>query len=228
MVPNERILASNWLYEWIDEEGIRRPGDYLKAIRKRSAIDRLREISNRVYSEPGGRVNNAGGSVIAGRQLDLSGALGCSHFDCQVPIVSNLFGRVWHYFDTVVIDEVSLDQILAAQYDFQENLLQRVKLLLYLREIGADKYVQFAHKVSGMCSEHFREFAEKNHLGIDAVLSEDLERAVVQRIVAEGQFIVSPDDDESWHYEIRHPGTGIITGTFAHSDMGHRPANGGK
>ena len=164
-------------------------------------------------------------SVVAGRQLDLSGTLGCSHFDCQVPIVNNLFGRVWHYFDTVVIDEVSLNEILATQYDFREDLLQRVKLLLYLRDIGADKYVQFVHKVDGMCSEHFREYAERNHLGIDAVFSEDLERTVVQRIVAEGRFTVSFHDDGSWHYEIRHPGMGMITGTFAHSDIDHRPAN---
>ena len=61
MVPDERILASHWLYEWMDEEGIRRPGDYLKAIRKRTAIDRLHEISNRVYSEPTGRVSRSVG-----------------------------------------------------------------------------------------------------------------------------------------------------------------------
>ena len=225
MVPDERILASHWLYEWIDEEGIRGPGDYLKAIRKRTAIDRLHEISNRVYSRSAGRVSSVGGSVVAGRQLDLSGALGCSHFDCQVPTVNSLFGRVWHYFDTVVIDEVSLDQILAAKYDFREDLLQRVKLLLYLRDIGADKYVEFAHKVSGMCNEHFREYAERKHLGIDAIFSEDLERTVVQRIAAEGRFIVFPHDDGSWHYEIRHPDMGMITGKFAHSDMDHRPAN---
>lgn len=120
---------------------------------------------------------------------------------------------------------MSLDQILSTKYDARGELLQRVRLLLYLRDIGADKYVQFAHKVDGMCSLHFREYAERNKLGIEAIFSEDLERIVVQRIASEGQFRVSSYKDGEWHYEIRHPATGMITGELAHSDMSRRPGN---
>jgi hypothetical protein len=224
MPPDEKIFAGHWLYEWMDEEDIRTPGDYMKAIRKTGSLDRLRELSSRTYSAPTDRTLYNGSSVVAGQQLDLPGFLSCTHFDCLVPMVNSLFGRLRHYFDSIVIDEVTLDDILSSDRGAVEELLHRVKLLLYLRNIGADKYVQFTHKISGMCSDHFREYAKKHKLGIDAIFDEELERAVAQKLTSEGEFIVSPHE-EGWHYDIRHPDIGIITRVFSHSDMSRRPGN---
>lgn len=224
MTPNETIFANHWLYEWMDEEGVKTPGDYLKAIRKPDSFDRLRELSDRMYSASVARKAYSQNSVVAGRQLDLSGFLGCTHFDCLQPIVNNLFGRLWHYFDCIVIEEITVDDILHSSSGATEELLQRVKLLLYLRHIGADKYVQFTNKVSGMCSDHFREYAKERKLGVDALFDKNLERTIVRKIASEGRFSVSPHDEE-WHYEIRHPDIGVIDRVFSHSDMNRRPGN---
>ena len=101
MNQNEHLYQKHWLYQWIDEEGIRKPGDYMKAIRKRGSFDRIREISNDVYSGPSSLKGNASTSVLASRRLDFSGAVSCPDFECMRPIVDDVFARVWHYFDTV-------------------------------------------------------------------------------------------------------------------------------
>jgi hypothetical protein len=224
MQLDETILGNHWLYEWIDEEGIRTPGDYMKAIRRAGSFDRLHELSDRTHSVSPSQNFYRGTSVVAGRQLDMSGFLGCSHFECVQPVVDNLFGRLWHYFDCVVIEEVSIDEIMVSEPGPTEELLQRVRLLLYLRKIGAENYVKFTHKVGGMCSHHFRKYAEKHDLGIDALFNKKFERLVVQKIASEGRFAVF-SHDEGWHYEIRHPDIGVINQTFSHSDMSRRPSN---
>jgi hypothetical protein len=45
MLVSERVLTQHWLYQWMDEEGIKTSGNYMKAIRKRGAFERLRELS---------------------------------------------------------------------------------------------------------------------------------------------------------------------------------------
>lgn len=223
IVPSEKLLRKHWLYEWIDEEGIRKPGDYIKAVRKRGSFDRLRELSDNVFSDPTIPTRNAGSSILAGCKLDLSGNFTCPDFNCQAPIVDNLFGRVWHYFDSVVIDEPTLDERLFSGEDDVYDLLNYVKLLLYLRDIGAERYVQFTHKVGGMCSDHFRKHAEERGLGLELLFDEQFEREVVRKLKSEGHFNVSFRPDEGWYYQIRHPDTGLLSGVVAHSDKARRP-----
>lgn len=224
MPPNEKIFANHWLYTWIDEKGIKTPGDFVRAIRKRNSFDRLGELSEDAYSKPLDVLGYAENSAVAGRQLDLSGFLACTDFECLEPIVNNLFGRLWHYFDSIVLEEISLEDIISSSRDAEEELLQRAKLLLHLRNIGAEKHVLFTHKITGLCSHHFREYAKEQNLGIDAIFDKDAERAFVQKISAEGRFLISAHD-EGWHYEVRHPDIGMITSTYSHSDMRRRPKN---
>lgn len=224
MLPNEKIISNHWLYVWIDEEGIKTPGDFVKAIRKRNSFDRLGQLSEDVYSTLSDALSYAGNSALAGRQLDLSGFLACSDFECLEPIVNNLFGRLWHYFDSIVVEEISLEDVFTSDYDAAEELLQRAKLLLHLRKIGAEKNVLFTNKITGLCSHHFREYAKQQHLGIDSIFDKSIERDFVQNITSEGRFLISPHD-EGWHYEVRHPGISTITSVYPHSDMHRRPTN---
>lgn len=219
----ERLYSEHWLYQWIDEEGIKTPGNYIKAIRKRGSFDRLRELSNEVYRGPSSQKGNASTSVIASRKLDFSGAVSCSHFNCMRPLVDDVLGRVWHYFDTVVIDEKPLDHILLSGDDVRD-LLQLVKLFLYFRNIGAEKYLSFTSKVSGLCTEHFREHAEERHLNLDVLDDEEFERDVVRNLTSAGVFSEWFGEDV-WHYEIQHPLFGQLTGRVAHSDPSHRPSH---
>src|ERR1700722_534167 len=98
---SERLYNQHWLYEWIDEEGVKTPGDYVKAIRKKRSFGRLREISDCAFNGPSSLIGNASTSVLASRRLDFSGYVTCPAFDCMQPIVDDVFGRIWHYFDTV-------------------------------------------------------------------------------------------------------------------------------
>jgi hypothetical protein len=222
MNPNERLIQQHWLYQWIDEEGIKTPGNYLRAIRKRGAFDRLRELSDSAFTNPPSSKGDARTSVLAGRQLDLSGTFSCSHFECMTPIVDNVFSRVWHYFDSVIIDEVPLDRTLYSGDDV-DDLQQMVKLFLYLRNIGAEKYLKFTQKVAGLCSEHFREYAKEQRLGLDVLFDEVFEREVVQRLTSEGVIRIYPGDG-SWRYEIRHSSIGTLIGGMDHSDIEHQPS----
>lgn len=227
-VPDERLLETHWLYEWIDEEGIRRPGDYIKAIRKRGSFERLRELSDLLFEsnnsggpDSGGVDSNVARSVLASRRLDLSGTMACPHFECMSPVVDQSFGRAWHYFDTIVIDVEPLDVALYSGDDIGD-LLQFVRLLLYFRHIGADKHLKFTHKIGGMCSQHFREYAKQQHLGLDAILDKNFEREIVRKLTSEGRLELTLRDDH-WHYEIEHPDTGTLSGSYAHSKRDHKP-----
>jgi hypothetical protein len=219
----EYLYKEHWLYQWIDEEGIKTSGDYMKAIRKRGSFDRLRETSDRVMSSPSSQRGNASTSVLASRRLDFSGYVSCAAFGCMRPIVDNVFSRVWHYFDTVVIDEEPLDDMFFTGNDVFD-VLQPVKLLLYLRAIGAEKYLSYTEKIAGICGDHFREHAEEHHLGLDVLYDEEFERTVIQDLVSKGTF--RPQlRGEDWHFDIRHPTFGQVVGTVDHSDPRHPPTN---
>jgi hypothetical protein len=116
-----------WLYRWIDEIGIRSIKDLHKAAKSTPNIDRLQELSYLDTAEPLSGRELAYGSVVAGRRIDLSGSMGCIHFDCIAPQINSLFSKVWHYFDAVTVDSMPLTTDHEA---FHYTLEQRVKLLL--------------------------------------------------------------------------------------------------
>jgi hypothetical protein len=221
---SKKLLGKYWLYQWIDEEEIRRPADYLKAIRKPRSFDRLRELSEAAYHEPTPVEGSVKDSVVAARRIDMSGMLGCPHFDCMTKTVESVFGRGWQYFDSIIIDSQPLDELLFTGDDI-DDLAQQVKLMLYFRRIGAEKHIKFTHKVSGLCNEHFRQYAIRQKLGLDALFDTSFEDGIVQKLLTEGDISVSLRDDQCWHYEVWHPDTDWIKGQLSHSDPGHRPSD---
>lgn len=224
MQHGERLSQYHWLYQWIDEEDIKTPGNYMKAIRKRGAFDRLSELSDKSFAEVLGGRPESDTSVLASRRLDFSGTLSCPHFDCMVPVVDRVFGRVWHYFDYIVIDERPLEDVLGSGHDV-DDLQQLAELFLYLRNIGAEQYLRFTRKVSGLCSEHFREYANDQHLGLDVLFDENFENEVVQRLVSEGDFdIYAGGDCDLWRYRIQHPYIGTLNGDMDHSNSERQPS----
>jgi hypothetical protein len=225
MLYNEHILTQHWLYQWIDEEGIKTPGNYMKAIRRRRSFERLRELSDameQVSNLPKSTDDTVPNSIIAARQLDLSGFLSCPCFECQVPAIDNVFSRAWHYFDSVVIAEEPLT-IGSVTDDRIYDLLQKVQLFLYLRKIGADRHILFTNKVWQLCDDHFREHAEERNLRLDAIFDTSLEEEVVRRLTSEGRVVIF-EEGNSWGYEIKHPDIGQLTGTVPHSEMSRRPS----
>jgi len=142
--------------------------------------------------------------------MDLSGTLTCSDATCQKKRVDRLFGKVWHYFDQIVVDGLSAHTIAhqientakADRFDLLDTLWQQVNVILYLREIGADKYLIFQDRDNRYCAKHGREYAKAS--GLEALLDDDYEKELVDRIHREADIDIVWDDG-SWLYHINHP-----------------------
>jgi hypothetical protein len=214
-----------WLYRWIDDQGIRRTNDLFKVLRNRRAIDAFIERYEKAQQQPYTELRAPREALIAGRRVDLSGYLDCPHFECVQRHVDVLFGRTWHYFDTIVVDDPRLD--LPADGDVRQfiwDVEQRVRLLLYLRQIGADNHLMFTKKVGGFCKLHFREYAKKIGVGLDALFDDDLQNEVVRELLAGATVsIKGPREDGHWRYEINHPRIERIAGGYSHHDADIRP-----
>jgi hypothetical protein len=216
---NAVMESPNWLYQWIDEYDLRTAGDIAKASRKPSALDRLHELS--VAATAPKADDMSAYSVVAGSRFDLSGALGCSDYQCIVPRVERVFGRIWHYFDTVVIDDVSADDISNPMGDYPYAVIQRAKVLLYLRQIGAEPYIEFAPKPRDFCALHFREQAAAEKL--EVLFDADIEAQVVDEIVRNAKIRID-HRSYGWAYSVKHPDLEEVLGTASHSDDTSAPS----
>ena len=103
----DSLSSDYWLYEWMDDRGIRKTADLRKALRSSAAIDHLIELREDRAGTEYVDVTSLGAPVIAGRRVDLSGYLGCTHFECILPQIDILFSKTWHYFDTIIVDDPS-------------------------------------------------------------------------------------------------------------------------
>jgi hypothetical protein len=222
-VADDSSSSDYWLYEWMDDREIRKSADLRKALRSPAAIDRLIEL----WEDRAGSISidtaSLDSPVIAGRRVDLSGYLGCDHFECIVPQIDALFSKTWHYFDTIIVDDPDLHDPESDFSGFASDIEQRVNLLLYLRKIGASESVAFSRKLSGFCQYHFREFAESNGLGLDLLFDTDVENSVVQELLSRARFEITKRGDH-WHYKISHSELEPIIGTYSHSDPDVQPS----
>lgn len=219
----DSLSSEYWLYEWIDDRGIRKAADLRKALRSPAAIDTLIELREDHAGNISVDIASLSSPVIAARRVDLSGYLGCNHFECIVPQIDTLFSKTWHYFDTIIVDDPDLPDPASNYSEFLYRIEQRVNLLLHLRKIGADNSIAFQKKLSGFCDYHFREFAESNGLGLDLLFDESVEDSVVQELLSRARFEISKRDDH-WHYAISHPELEPIIGTYSHSEPDIRPS----
>jgi hypothetical protein len=82
--------------------------------------------------------------------------------------VDELLKHVWHYFDTVVVDDV-LTPLLSEEWkgskkELIREILPQLAPLLYLNEVGASDFVQFRAKCR--CVEHLEQHAREQGLGV--------------------------------------------------------------
>ena len=217
--------ASNyWLYQWIDDHGIRKTEDLTKALRRPRSIEHLLELQEAADPSTCYGSSLSGQSLLAGRRIDLSGYQGCCHFDCVLPQIDKLFGRTWHYFDTIVVDDPGLFNPERYGNEALFKIEHRIRVLLYLRKIGASNYIAFRKKPASFCQLHFRKFAEDQHLGLDVLFDDKLAENVVRELLSGGTVDIRNFDEEAWHYTIKHPQLESITGRYAHSDAAVRPS----
>lgn len=193
-----------WLYDWIDtfeitdfsqaEKLIKNAG-LRKDLQKRAAdvpftVDKisLRDAPN----------------IVAGQAIDLSAELDCFHWDCLKQQVDNLFNRVWHYFDRVVVVGPSahrfsrlLDQDVRPEV--VERLITYVRLLLYIRKIGAESLFVFRQK-RPPCEVHFEDHMRE--VGLDPELM--LANHLVEQLANRAEISAEPHEGHL-DYTFNHP-----------------------
>lgn len=209
--------TAHWMFQWLDEFGVRDESDLELMIKSDKAIARLREIVSACPDWDDRRVDIKGRSIVAGSTMDLSGWLICGAYKCQVKRVETLFGRMWHYFDSIVLEgysaalfDASLQNIPKRDLpELRFTLTQHARTLLYLRHIGADQHIIFHEKPHHFCENCFRELALES--GIASVLDKSARSEMISWLsdrvdiyITDGPILMS----DRWSYQLLHRESG--------------------
>lgn len=196
------MTHSYWLYQWIDARGVRTVDQARAELVVPASVNQMRDLAasgEAVANTPQMATDRFGLSAAAG--LDLSGRLDCHHINCIKLQVDKLFRRTWHYFDYVVADDVWLHQVSRHWDDNRigtsSNFLDHIELLLYLREIGADRLVHFSPKFP-VQARNFEDAVARNGLAhIDAMRNDIAHKLALEGTVAFLQGTSSAD----WQFD---------------------------
>ncbi|MFE0156780.1 hypothetical protein ACFWY5_57315 [Nonomuraea sp. NPDC059007] len=199
-----------WIYRWIDEYEIQDRKDVARLFNFPGSVARLAELAREAQTHWQDSADPPAASVLAGAGIDLAGSLTCSDYECQKKAIDSAYGRIWHYFDHIVVEgynpKLFLQRLAALPKRRHAELVydigNDVQTLLYLRSIGAEKYLVFRSKPYAFCNHHFTVHAEE--FGLDVFLDEDSIGAVVSRLANEAE-ITSDWHKGVWRYWIEHP-----------------------
>jgi hypothetical protein len=173
----------------------------LRVLEDRTALEAFNAAVESIPSakEP---IRMPGAALVAGCGLDLSGSLDCIAWECRKKQVDQLFQRVWHYFDRVVV--VGPEPRGVPDSDTDEGFLQRdnlesdLRLLAYLREIGAEPLISFRTKPAP-CTVHIAEHAEEAELSAALPAVEELG----EEVAASAEISYEWHEDHV-HYQLNH------------------------
>lgn len=165
-------MSKYWLGKWLDHHGVNSEEDAEKALRSPTVVNDLRKFARKASNDLL-TAADSNYSVVAGREIDLSGQLDCSSDSCRIRQVNQLFGHVWHYFDQIIVQDGVVWDVIYNWEDTPEitrrRLLSHIKVLLYLRSIGAEDLVDFRVKQPA-CTEHWQRHAEE--AGLSALVQQ--------------------------------------------------------
>ena len=199
-------VPNYWVAEWLDENEIASDWEVAHCLNSGTGMTSALEIAEETtyYEEVSADNGNLANSIVAGRRLDLSGYLSCAHYDCLRKNIDTTFKHVWHYFDNIVVEGMS-PLIFTDRFDngnesahryLVNQLADQARMVLYLREIGADKFTVFAHKTYSYCQEHWLEHATT--LGIAEAIDERGSEALIKRILDSSQVKIERMHDDTW------------------------------
>jgi hypothetical protein len=118
--------------------------------------------------------------------------------------VDNLFGKVWHYFDEIVVEGLrarTASRMIENNWqEAAETIESHIRTLLYVRKIGAEDLLIFQQKPSP-CMLHYKDHLEETQLG--AVLENST--WLIDKLAREGQVVEIYRHDDHWHYTFDHP-----------------------
>jgi len=167
-------VENYWLYDWIDEYGITRESQAEALLRETRPRFSLRDHAEHALTIENRLVDIDGPTIVAGRPIDVSGQLDCANWECIKKQIDTLFGHVLHYFDRIVVagpSRAQISRLIENQDDYLNHtvLVGFIKMLLYVREIGADDFLVFREKPA-LCERHIHEALKA--AGLELVWSE--------------------------------------------------------
>jgi hypothetical protein len=177
-------MASYWVFDWLRENRLTSLEDVATFLPKYRVLDVLRQRAADFLGREAASRPPSERSIVAGMGLDLAGGgIVCASPSCLRGQVDKLMRHVWHYFDTVVVDDV-LTSLLTDEYEgtrseLIHDILQQFPPLLYIEEIGAAELLDFRAKVR--CSEHFEENAKAGGIGRLITEKKQLLKRLVER-----------------------------------------------
>ena len=148
--PWQNATMAYWLAEWLDTFGISSVKQARVALRDKPLREDFMSraaVARDVSVDPGTLPTDL--TLLAGRRIDLSCDLDVYDWKFLQRRVDELFIKVWHYFDKIVVvgaDAGDFDHVWKEDEKFERRALLYVRLILYLREIGAEPLVVFTRK----------------------------------------------------------------------------------
>jgi len=202
-MPNPGMIADFWLYKWLDHFDVRSERTAKRRLREQRAAATLRRLARETPYTTEPLATHAVPSITAGCGIDLTGNLDCLHWDCLKARVDDLLTHVCLYFDRVVVVGPSAfvlsEAYKSSRGDTDARVLSYIKLLLYLRKIGADKLLVFRQKPPA-CVIHASDRAEQAGLETgEAFLQGEI------AYLAHAARVAFKEHGDHYHYTFNHP-----------------------
>jgi hypothetical protein len=204
----ENVERQYWVFDWFDSMGITDLKGVDRALGATGAVTELRRAAN--ANEPHSRapLTLGGVRILAGKVIDLSGALDCLGWECRLRQVDHLLSRVWIYFDEIVLSDWMTERLCSLKSSRlnahqRDTLLSDLKVLFVLWRSGAAPYLRFRMKPH-VCQVHWPERIRKLQLS-------DMEVAALSAVpqvasTAAISFEACPHGTSNCvHYSVSHP-----------------------
>jgi hypothetical protein len=202
--PEDGAYKRYWLLNWIDDQGIRTLEDAERCLNDKVATADLQAKAHEA-EDAGPPERDRSRSIVAGAAIDLSGTLDCPHRDCRKSKVEELFRRIWHYFDHVIIADPVGHGVTHHWSEQAEGvkaaILDTLHVVLHLREIGAETLVEFVQKPLAVHERGWLQRAEQAGLSPLINASKELQ----DRLVREAQVDLSRPENGHVSLRVEHP-----------------------
>lgn len=193
-----------WLLEWLNKNKIHSDQDLQLIHFDRELIRKMASQCDDWHSEHVA-LDNSQDYLFAGTGLDIGGDYCCTNYDCIAKVVDKQFRHAWHYFDKIIIRDVTTLIFKKLVYEFDNSntnseldesylfwLVSVMRLLIHLECINAIELVEFVPNYDPDVSKIKIAFYEdvKNVEKIDSILREEF--------LTEGKFSLYKYEESSY------------------------------
>lgn len=189
------IVSNYWVLDWLRENHITSVEEAAVLLPKYRVLNSLQQRATDYIAEREKKLIPMR-SIVAGTGVDLRGGrIVCPSATCMRRQVDLLFKHMWHYFDTIVVDD-ALTPLLVEKWNGSKKemigeILQQLTPLLYLEEINGSAFVEFRPKHRCVV-DHWEQHAREVGLGIvvdskDQLLANLIKRAEFSREIIGGR-----------------------------------------